>query len=150
MILDETQRAFVEHNRSAAMITLRPDGTAHAVRVGVGFIDGKLWSSGTRGRVRTRHLRRDPRSTLFVFDGVWQWLTLECRATILEGPEVPAQSVRFFRSIQPPRPDGRLTWFGRDVAEAELLQIMADERRIIYEFDVLRAYGMFGTPPSTA
>ena len=150
MALDDAKRAFIDHNRSAAMITLRRDGTAHAVRVGVGLIDGKLWSSGTRDRVRTRHLRRDPRSTLFIFDGMWQWLTLECRVTILDGAGVPEQSLRFFRSIQPPRPDGRLTWFGRDVSEAELLQIMVEEKRIIYEFHVLRAYGMFGTPPGSA
>jgi hypothetical protein len=52
------------------MITLRRDGSAHAVRVGVALVDGKVWSSGTADRVRTRHLRRDPRSTLIVPDPV--------------------------------------------------------------------------------
>ena len=68
------------------MTTLRRDGTPHTVRVGVALVDGKIWSSGTQARARTRHLRRDPRSTLFVFDNEWRWLTLECRVNILEGP----------------------------------------------------------------
>jgi PPOX class probable F420-dependent enzyme len=149
MNLTDAQRAFIEQNRSAAMITLRRDGTPHAVRVGVGFLDGRLLSSSTRARVRTRHLRRDPRSTLFIFDGAWQWLTLECRVNIIDNDDVPRQSVRFFRLIQPSRPDGNLMWFGRAVTEAEMLQIMVEEGRIFYEFEPLRAYGMFGTPPTS-
>ncbi len=41
------QQVFLEQNHAAAMITLRADGTPGAVRVGVGLVDGKLWSSGT-------------------------------------------------------------------------------------------------------
>src|SRR5258708_34684290 len=33
-------------SRGAAMVTLRADGTPHAVRVGMALVDGKLWSSG--------------------------------------------------------------------------------------------------------
>ena len=67
--LTPDQRAFLDEHRSAAMVTLRRDGTPHAVQVGVAVVDGALWSSGTARRARTRHLRRDPRATLFVFDG---------------------------------------------------------------------------------
>ena len=77
--MDDRIREYLEKQHSAAMTTLRPDGTPHIVRVGVALVNGKLWSTGTQTRVRTRHLRRDPRSTLFVFDGEWRWLTLECR-----------------------------------------------------------------------
>ena len=35
MDLRPDQRAFLEANRSAAMVTLRRDGTPHAVQVGV-------------------------------------------------------------------------------------------------------------------
>jgi hypothetical protein len=80
-MLEERALKFVEEATSAAMITLRKDGTPHAARVGVGVVDGKIWSSGTQTRVRTKHLRRDPRATLFVFDTApdrsWRWLALE-------------------------------------------------------------------------
>jgi PPOX class probable F420-dependent enzyme len=147
--LDEKQRAFLEKNRAASMITLRPDGTPHAVRVGVGLVDGTLWSSGTQTRKRTAYLRRDPRATLFVFEAQWQWLSLECRVRFLEGPDAPELNLRFFKLMQP-RASGRLSWFGRDVNEDEFLQIMRDEQRLIYEFDVQRAYGMFGEMPGAS
>jgi PPOX class probable F420-dependent enzyme len=148
MTLNDAQRAVIDQNRSAAMITLRPDGTPHAVRVGVGFLDGKLLSSGTRSRVRTRHLRRDPRCTLFIFDGMWQFLTLECRVSIIDNDDVPLDSVRYFKAMQLGQPDGKLRWFGREVTEDEMRRIMVEEGRIFYHFEPLRAYGTFGTPPT--
>jgi PPOX class probable F420-dependent enzyme len=140
--LTEQQRAFLEQNHSAAMITLRADGTPVAVRVGVVMVDGKLWSSGTQDRVRTRMLRRDPRSTLFVFDasGV-HYLDVESRVTILEGPEVPEQSVRLFRVMQS-RPTGPLAWYGVDRSEEDFRQAMVDEKRLIYQFEPTRISGM--------
>jgi uncharacterized pyridoxamine 5'-phosphate oxidase family protein len=107
--LDAKQRAFLEKNRSAAMTTLRPDGTPHAVRVGVALVEGRLWSSGTQKRTRTAHLRRDPRATLFVFDAQWQWLTLECVLRFLEGADAPELNLRFFKLIQQSA-SGRLSW----------------------------------------
>jgi hypothetical protein len=63
--MDEQIHNYLSQNHGAAMITLRRDGTPHAVRVGIDVIGDKVWSSGTQTRVRTRHLRRDPRSALF-------------------------------------------------------------------------------------
>src|SRR4051794_37294043 len=97
MDLTDAHRAFLEKNRSAAMISLRRDGTAHAVRVGVVLVDGKVWVSGTQARMRTRLLRRDPRCTLFVFETGFNFLTLEGTVTILEGADVPEMSVRLFQ-----------------------------------------------------
>ena len=57
--MDERVRTFLERNHAAIMVTTKPDGIAHVARVGVGLVDGQLESSGTRGRVRTEHLRRD-------------------------------------------------------------------------------------------
>lgn len=142
MHLSDQQRAFVERNHAAAMITLRRDGSAAAVRVGVVLVDGTLWSSGTSDRVRTRSLRRDPRSTLFVFDGGgFGYLAIESRVSILEGPQAPEQSVRLFRAMQN-RPTGPLMWQGVERTEEEFLQAMVDERRLIYAFEPLRVYGL--------
>jgi len=150
--MDDRVRAFLEENHSAAMITLRPNGTPHAARVGVGLIEGKLWSSGTRQRVRTKHLRRDTRSTLFVFDShsestAWRWLALECTVTILDGPDAPDLNLRLFQTLQQsmtpaPKP-GHVMWFGQDKTIDEFLKTMVEEQRLIYEFSIARAYGMY-------
>jgi PPOX class probable F420-dependent enzyme len=140
--LTEQQRAFLEKARGAAMITLRGDGTPVAVRVGVALVDGKLWSSGTRDRARTRWLRHDPRSTLFVYDPAgFGYLNIESRVRILEGPDVPEQSVRLFRAMQN-RPTGPLSWFGGELSEEDFRRKMVEEGRLIYEFEPERISGL--------
>lgn len=49
--------------------------------------------------------------------------------------------MQLFRVMQD-RPSGPLSWFGGDVEEDSLRQTMIDEGRLIYEFDVVRSYGM--------
>jgi hypothetical protein len=144
MPLSDAQRAFVEEHRGAAMITLRDDGSAHAVRVGVVLVDGKLWSSGTRTRRRTRHLRRDPRATLFYWDEGFGYLSLDTRVTVIDGPQVPELSLRLFQTMQShlDNPAGQITWNGQRIAHDAFRQAMVDEQRLIYEFDVLRAAGL--------
>jgi PPOX class probable F420-dependent enzyme len=146
MDLDPKTRAFLEKNHGAAMVTLREDGSAHAVRVGLALVGGKLWSSGTRVRARTEHLRRDPRATLFVFEPGFGYVTLEAKVKILDGPDVPEQSLALFRTMQagmtPPSTAGHLYWNGVEVTPGEFRQAMVDEGRIIYEFEPLRSYGL--------
>jgi hypothetical protein len=84
MSRSDQQRQFLDQHHAAAMVTLRANGTPHVAQVGVVVVDGKLWSSGTQGRVRTRHLRRDPRCTRFVFDPPWRWLGLETTEEFLQ------------------------------------------------------------------
>ena len=146
MQLSDRGRAFIEAARSAAMITLRRDGSPHAVRVGVALVDGKVWSSGTADRVRTRHLRRDPRATLIVFGAGREALSIDATVNILEGADVPELSWKLFsvmqRAMTPAPPPGHLMWFGKPKTREEFLQAMKDERRLIYEFDVTREYGL--------
>lgn len=144
--MDERIRAFLDQNHSAAMVTLRADGAPHAVRVGVALVDGKIWSSGTQSRARTRHLRRNPRSTLFVFDPEWRWLTLECSVTILDGPDAPGLNLRLFQVMQQGMPSepGKINWFGQMLGHEDFLKAMVDELRLIYEFEIVRSYGMYG------
>jgi Pyridoxamine 5'-phosphate oxidase len=141
MALTPAEMAFLESQHSAAMITIGEGGVPKVVRVGVALVDGKLWSSGTQGRVRTGRLRRDPRCTLFVFDQRFSWLALESTVTLLEGPEAAAQNLQLFRVMQN-RPSGSLSWFGGELDEASFLQAMAEEGRLIYEFDITRSYGL--------
>jgi Pyridoxamine 5'-phosphate oxidase len=141
MTLTAEQMRFVHDNHSAAMITMGADGRPKAVRVGVAVVEGKLWSSGTAERRRTRALREDPRCTLFVFGGGYEFLTLETTVTILDGPDAPQQSLRLFREMSG-RPTGPLSWFGRELEEDDFLRTMVGEHRLIYELEVERAYGM--------
>ena len=133
--------AFLQEHHAAAMITNGNDGMPKAVRVGIALVDGEIWSSGRLDRVRTRRLRADPRCTLFVVDPAYAYLTLETIVTILDGPDAPEHSVRLFRVMQG-MPTGPLTWYGQELDEEAFRQTMADEGRLIYRFDVQRAYGL--------
>lgn len=141
MDLSEPDLEYLSANHSAAMITVTPSGTAKAARVGVALVDGKLWSSATQERARTRRLRNDPRCTLFVFDGQFGFLTLETTVTILDGADAPDLNIRLFRQMQG-REAGPLSWFNGELEEEAFRQTMVDEGRLIYEFAVQRAYGL--------
>jgi len=143
--MDEGARTYLVKQHSAAMTTLRKDGTPRIVRVGIALVDDKIWSSGTQTRARTKHLRRDPRSTLFVFETEWRWLTLERRVTILDGPEAPELNLRLFQVMQQGMdvPAGQINWYGRALSHDAFVKTMVEEQRLIYEFDVVRMYGMY-------
>ncbi len=127
-------REFLETNHAAVMTTIKADGRPHVARIGVGLVEGKLWSSGTQTRVRTKHLRRDPRATLFVMGrGAQQWLGLETTVTILDGPDAVEQNLQLYLLLAGRPPD--------DLDEYR--QAMVDEQRLIYEFAVERAYGQY-------
>lgn len=154
--MDERMRAFLEGNHLATMTTFRIDGSAHSAHVAVALVDGKLWSSGTARRMRTAFLRLNPRYQLLVFqtlEGGYVtyhhgapgsvFLGLEGNATILEGPDVPDLSVELFKVLQPHAAPGTLRWERETRSYEEFRQIMRDEQRVIYEFEVLRSYGRY-------
>ncbi|TMK44023.1 MAG: hypothetical protein E6G66_14585 [Actinobacteria bacterium] len=141
MKLSDSELAFLADHHSAAMVTVAPDGIAKVARVGVALVDGKLWSSGTADRIRTRRLRRDPRCTLYVHDQAFAFLALETTVTILEGPDAPALNLALFRLMQG-KPTGPLSWFGGDLAEDDFVAQMAAEQRLIYEFEPHHTYGL--------
>jgi PPOX class probable F420-dependent enzyme len=113
------------------MVTLKKDGTPHVARIGIGLVDGKLWSSGTQDRVRTKHLRRDRRSTLFVLgsDG-YSWMGIESTVTILDGPDAVEQNLALYRVLA-----------GEPEDLEEYRDAMVREKRLIYEFSIESTYG---------
>ncbi len=131
--MDDPVRAFLEANHGAIMTTLKKDGSPHVARVVIGLVEGKLWSSGTRKRVRTAHVRRDPRATLCVLseDNPWAWLGLETTVTILEGPEAVDQNLALYRALA-----------GEPEDLDEYRRAMTAEERLVYEFTIHKAYGM--------
>jgi Pyridoxamine 5'-phosphate oxidase len=140
-MLSDDDLSSLDRQHSAAMITIGGDELPKAVQVGVARDGDKLWSSGTEDRVRTRRLRGDSRCVLYVHDAMAGWLTLETTVTILDGPDVPQQSVDRFRVMQG-KSEGPLTWFGGELDDAAFRQRMVEERRVIYQFDVHKSYGM--------
>jgi uncharacterized pyridoxamine 5'-phosphate oxidase family protein len=141
MNLTESELKFLGANHSAAMITVGPAGVAKVARVGVALIDDKLWSSGTRDRVRTKRLRQDPRCTLYVHDNGFGFLAIESTVTILDGPDAPELNLRLFRQMQG-KPTGPLSWFGGEYEEDDFLAQMKTEDRLIYEFEPRHTYGL--------
>lgn len=141
MTFTEQQRRFLTQNHSAAMVTLGRDGTPKIARVGVALIDGRLWSSGTEGRVRTKRLRRDPRSVLYVHSATPAWLAVEATVSILDGHDAAENNLRLFRVMQD-KPTGPLHWFGGQLEEDGFLRAMVDEQRLIFEFEIHRVYGL--------
>jgi PPOX class probable F420-dependent enzyme len=141
MSLSDDDIAFLEDHHAAAMVTIGPGGMPKVARVGVALVDGKLWSSGTQDRVRTRRLRQDPRCTVYVHDPRFAWLALETTVTILDGPDAAEQNLRLFRVMQG-RPSGPLNWYGSELDDDQFLQTMAEEQRLIYELEVHHTYGL--------
>ncbi|MDQ3646251.1 MAG: TIGR03618 family F420-dependent PPOX class oxidoreductase [Actinomycetota bacterium] len=131
--MDDKTRAFLDKFHSGVMATTKKNGAPHVAVIGLGLVDGRLWSSGTQTRVRTRHLRADPRATLCVFgESRYQWLGAECRVTILEGDDAAEQNLALYRVLA-----------GEPDDVDQYLQAMQDEQRLIYEFEVVRTYGQY-------
>ena len=132
--IEERVRTYLEGHHTAVMVTLRKDGTPHVARIGVGLVDGELWSSGTRTRVRTGHLRRDPRCTLCVLDprDSQSWLGLETRVTIHDGDDAVERNLALYRVLA-----------GEPHDLDEYRAAMVAEQRLVYAFDVVRAYGQY-------
>lgn len=147
--MDQKVADYLADHRAAAMITIRPDGSPHAVRCGIALVDGKLWSSGTRSRKRTQYLRRDPRCTLFVFGSTaedqFSYLSLDTRVTVLDGPDAPELNVQLFTVMQAAMnpPEGSLLWNGKPLRLDEFRRAMIDEERLIYQFEITGRHGMF-------
>lgn len=132
--MDDKVREFLEQHHDAVMTTVKKDGVPHVARIGIGLVDGRLWSSGTQTRVRTKHLRRDPRAALMVLDpsSRYRWLGLECGVTILDGEDAPQLNLKLYRALA-----------GEPDDVDEYLDAMVKEQRLVYEFEVKRAYGMY-------
>ncbi len=131
--MDQRVRDFLEKNHFAVMTTTKADGTPHVAVIGMGLVDGKLWSSSTQTRVRTRHVRRDNRATLCVIDrgNPWAWLAIESEVAIHDGPDAVDKNLALYIVIRGEPPE--------DLDEYR--RAMVDEQRIIYEFAIKRTYG---------
>lgn len=148
--MEEQLAQFVQDNPDAAMITHRPDGTSHMARIELGLVDGRLWGTGSAKLVRTRNLRRDPRSSLFVIGPYPRWAGLETTVTILEGPEAGPLLASLMRARHPGKAPAAAVFAHDDelggdrvYSEQEYTERVIADGRLIFDFTILRAYGKY-------
>src|SRR3954463_7805383 len=82
---------FVENSRTATMATIGPDGRPHLVAMGYGVIDGQIWFETKAASQKAVNLRRDPRITVMIEDGLTydtlRGVSIEGTAEIVEDPD---------------------------------------------------------------
>ena len=85
---DDEVAAFIEEQRSATKATVGPTGVPHLVAMWYGVVDGQIWFE-TKGRSQKAvNLRRDPRITVLLEDGL-TYDTL--RGVSIEGTAVSSE-----------------------------------------------------------
>ncbi|MGW4399015.1 pyridoxamine 5'-phosphate oxidase family protein [Amycolatopsis nivea] len=87
----EEVSAYLASQRTATLVSLGPDGHPHAVAMWYGVIDGVLWFETKAKAQKAVNLRRDPRVTVLIEDGltydVLRGVSLEGRAEVVDDPD---------------------------------------------------------------
>ena len=83
--------AFITKSRSCTMATLGPSGMPHLVAMWYGVIDGQLWFETKARSQKAVNVRRDPRITVLIEDGLTydtlRGVSIEGRGVIVEDPD---------------------------------------------------------------
>ncbi len=85
MLIPEEVRAFLEQPRFAVMATIHASGAPQLTVMWYALLPDEdvVVLNATRGLVKERNLRRDPRMSLCIEDGM-RYVTLEGRAELIE------------------------------------------------------------------
>lgn len=82
---------FLASQRTANLVTLGADGHPHAIAMWYALIDGEIWFETKAKAQKTVNLRRDPRCTILVEDGLTydqlRGVSVEGTAEIVEDPD---------------------------------------------------------------
>ena len=127
--LSEHHRSFLAANHTAVMATVDDRGRPHAVPVLCALIDGRLWSSGTDLRVRTRYLEARPHASLTVLaKGFWgEWLGVSGPVEIRRDRRVE-DNLRLYRAVTGRDPDDLAAYRAAMVTERRLVSVLTPER----------------------
>lgn len=83
--------AYLAAQRTATLVSLGPGGHPHAVAMWFAVIDGVPWFETKAKAQKAVNLRRDPRVTVLIEDGltydVLRGVSLEGRAEVVDDPE---------------------------------------------------------------
>src|SRR5947209_19685445 len=85
-------RAFLEEPHHCVMATINRDGTPQLTTMWYDLVDDVVILNTTRGLLKERNLRRDPRMSICVSDGP-RSVTLSGRAEIVEDRRLQEQEV---------------------------------------------------------
>ena len=88
---DEEIREFIDHSRTCTMATVGPDGTPHLVAMWYAVLDGQIWFETKSRAQKTVNLRRNPRITCMIEDGVTydtlRGVSIEGTGVVVDDPD---------------------------------------------------------------
>ncbi|MDT3445565.1 MULTISPECIES: pyridoxamine 5'-phosphate oxidase family protein [unclassified Pseudofrankia] len=124
--------AYVATRRTATLVSLGPAGHPHAVAMWFAVLDGVLWFETKAKAQKALNIRRDPRVTVLMEDGLTydtlRGVSMEGRAEIVDDPEALwAVGVNVWERYNGPYSD-----------EAKPLVEFMLHKRIAVRFDVQR------------
>ena len=82
-VIDDTIRAFLEQPRHCVLATLNRDGSPQLTVMWYELVDDIVVMNMTRGLIKDRNLRRDPRASVCIEDGA-RFVTLSGRTDLIE------------------------------------------------------------------
>ncbi len=87
----EEIKAFIESKRTANLATVGATGHPHVVAMWYAVIDGQIWFETKAKAQKTVNLRRDPRATVLLEDGLTydtlRGVSLEGSAVVVDDPD---------------------------------------------------------------
>ena len=123
---------FIASSRTATLATLGPGGRPHLVAMWFGYLDGHLWFETKAKSQKAVNLRRDPRVSVLVEDGLTydrlRGVALEGRAEIITDPD----------ALERLGVDIWERYYGEYTAEAEPMVAAMLHKRIAVRVDVER------------
>lgn len=127
MIIPEDVRAFLEQPRYCVLATIYRDGSPQLTVMWYDLVDDLVVLNTTRGLVKERNLRRDPRVSICVEDGM-RYVTLRGRAELIEDRAVQeAEVTRMATRYNGPR---RAAAHWRGIAHQDRLGIHVHVERL--------------------
>lgn len=88
---DDEVADYLARRRTATMATVGADGTPHVVAMWYGLLDGEVWFETKARSQKAVNLRRDPRITVLVEDGLTydslRGVSLEGTAEVTDDPD---------------------------------------------------------------
>lgn len=129
MDIDEA-RAFIGQHHRGVLSTVRADGRPQMSAVTVAVDEeGRPVISTREGAYKVRHIRHDPRVSLFAMsDDFWKWIQVDGTASIVSLPDAMEPLVAHYRALAGEHPD----W-------DEYRQAMQEQRRVVVRVDIARA-----------
>lgn len=88
---DDEILEFIPTQRTANLVTLGATGHPHAIAMWFAFIDGVIWFETKAKAQKTVNLRRDPRATVLIEDGLTydslRGVSLEGHCEVIDDPD---------------------------------------------------------------